>query len=159
MINKAILMGRLARDPKLQEFANGGVVCKLRLITSRSYRDQATGEFVERSEGHNIAIWKKGLAERINEKCRQGDLLHVEGLIETRRWQDSDGQTHYMTEITIRPFNGAIRRIPQGTRGAGAQESSAPTEDQVPETGSPADDIFDDEFFDDGFEGFDDFEP
>jgi single-strand DNA-binding protein len=114
MINKSTLLGRLARDPEIKEFSNGGKVCKLRLITSRNYPDPKTGEFQERTEGHNIAIYVEKIADRIFDKCRKGDILFVEGPMETRRWKDANDVTHYMTEIAIRPYLGGIRRLPTG---------------------------------------------
>lgn len=166
MINKSTLLGRLARDPEIREFSNGGKVCKLRLITSRSYPDPTTGEFQERTEGHNVSIYVEKIADRIYEKCRKGDIVFVEGPMETRRWTDKDDVTHYMTEVAIRPRLGGIRRLPTGRTAspvepAQAQEqaqkaSSEPKEDPttldtIPEN---VEDPFDDDFMNNGFGEF-----
>jgi len=114
MINKATLLGRLARDPDLKTFNNGGKVCRLRVITSRSWQDQA-GEFLEKVEGHNVAIYVDRIAERIAEKSRKGEIVFIEGTLENRSWTGSDGVKRYSTEIAIRPRLGGIRRLPSGS--------------------------------------------
>jgi single-strand DNA-binding protein len=164
MINKSTLLGRLARDPEIREFSNGGKVCKLRLITSRSYPDPTTGEFQERTEGHNIAIYVDKIADRIYEKCRKGDIVFVEGPMETRRWTDQNDITHYMTEVAIRPRLGGIRRLPTGRPSSPAESSQAQeqvsspeqekdltTPDTIPEN---LEDPFDDDFMSNGFGEF-----
>ncbi len=160
MINKCTLLGRLARDPELKEFSNGGKVCKLRIITSRSYPDSKTGEFQERTEGHNVSIYTDKLADRIHEKCRKGDIVFVEGPMETRRWTDANDITHYMTEVAIRPRLGGIRRLPTGrstnpteSTSSSATEAATNTEvhDTIPDN---IEDPFDDDFLGNGFGEF-----
>jgi len=160
MINKSTLLGRLARDPEIKEFANGGKVCKLRIITSRSYPDPKTGAFQERTEGHNVAIYVDVIADRIHEKCRKGDIVFVEGPMETRRWTDNNDVTHYMTEVAIRPRQGGIRRLPTA-RNTSPEGEAAPEPantqdvsqvlDTIPEN---LDDPFDDAFLDNGLGEF-----
>lgn len=151
MFNKVILVGRLARDPELKTFSNGGSVCKIRLITSSFWRDRETGDFKERAEGHNIAVYPEKLAQRMSEKCRKGDIILVEGAIETRRWTDGEGNTRYITEIAIRGVNGVVRRLPQGGGHAGpAAGSPAPSAAAQDASAIPSvenidpEDIFDD---------------
>ena len=166
MINRCTLLGRLARDPETVSFANGGKVCKLRLITSRSYRDPKTGEFQERAQGHNVAIYIDQLADRVQEIYRKGDTVYVEGPLETRRWTDQQQVVHYLTEVVIRPRLGGIRRL-SGSRSASAEQTvtPAPASDVVAQDAALSDvadmDPFDDGFLDgdlDDFGGdFDDF--
>lgn len=151
MINKATILGRLARDPDLKTFSNGGKVCRLRVITSRSWQDQS-GTFQEKAEGHNVAIYVDKIAERIAEKSRKGEIVFIEGPIETRSWTDSDGVKRYSTEIAIRPRLGGIRRLPSGAPAAtGSQDrqtdgdtnAATPEPDTIPQV---SDDPFDDPF-------------
>jgi len=158
MINKSTLLGRLARDPEIKEFSNGGKVCKLRIITSRSYPDPKTGEFQERTEGHNVAIYVDKIAERIHEKCCKGDIVFVEGPMETRRWTDQSDVTHYMTEVAIRPRLGGIRRLPTNRPSTERQDaitasdsSHALEQDTIPEN---SDDPFDEDFMNNGLGEF-----
>jgi single-strand DNA-binding protein len=157
MINKSTLLGRLARDPEIKEFSNGGKVCKLRIITSRSYPDPKTGDFIERTEGHNVAIYVDAIADRIHDKCRKGDIVFIEGPMETRRWKDANDVVHYMTEVAIRPRLGGIRRLPTNRQYASGNEISSqpetdtPVQDTFPENLT---DPFDDEFLDNGLGEF-----
>lgn len=152
MFNKVILVGRLARDPELKTFANGGSVCKIRLITSSFWRDRETGDFREKAEGHNVAVYPEKLGQRMAEKCRKGDIILVEGVIETRRWKDSEGNTRYITEVAIRGMNGVVRRLPQGSGPspasvAGGEEVPAPGDQDVKSmdvSSIDPEDIFDD---------------
>jgi len=112
MYNKATLVGRLARDPEMREFSNGGGVCKIRLITSTFWRDRESGEMKEKPEGHNVSVYVEKMARRIADACRKGDVILVEGMIETRKWTTPEGETRYITEISVRPFQGTVRRMP-----------------------------------------------
>lgn len=162
MINSATLLGRLARDPDIRTFSNGGKVCRLRLITSRSWVDRQSGETKEKVEGHNIAIYVNKLAERVAEKARKGDVLYVEGPIETRRWTDGENVQRSITEIAIRPHLGTIRRVPTGRSPArpgetDRQDSTDSTQSGTTSHAAPVDapesdtDPFDDPFLDDSF--------
>lgn len=125
MYNNCTLIGRLARDPELRQFEGGSSICKLRLITSQSWRDKATGEMKERSEGHNVSIYVPGLSTRIAERAAKGDILLVVGQLETRRWTASDGQVRYSTEVSIRPYAGSVRRLNGSARRPAQSETSS----------------------------------
>ncbi|MFZ3585152.1 single-stranded DNA-binding protein [Loktanella sp. DJP18] len=169
MFNKATLVGRLARAPELKSFDNGGSICKLRLITSSNWRDHQTGEIRERTEGHNIVIHVDKMGRRISEACTTGDILLIEGAIETRRYKDTNGQTRYITEIAIRPYQGTVRRMPTPARkliekaSNGDADTKSGEETAQPEaqaevvvvTGDGPADIFDD-WGSEGFESLDD---
>jgi single-strand DNA-binding protein len=156
MFNKCMLVGRLARDPDLKEFSNGGSICKLRLITSRSWKDRDSGEMREKVEGHNVSIYIDALGRRVMGACKKGDILLVEGPIETRVWTVEDGGKRYITEIAIRPNLGTIRRMPSSWAGGGSSSTTTPATSEAPGTGQtsvadvPAstdqDDIFGDGF-------------
>lgn len=130
MINEVRLMGRLARDPKLVEFNNGGAACNLRVITSRSWKNPTTGEFDQSIEGHSVVVYVTPIARRAATTLKKGSLVYIAGLLETRKWVGQDDVTRYSTEVVIRPYNGTLRRLPQNVTG------SAPT----PE-GQGADDV------------------
>lgn len=142
MFCKVIITGRLARDPDIRHFEKGGSVCKLRVLTSRAWRDRDSGEMREKVEGHNIAIYVEALAKRTAENCRKGDIVLIEGTLETRRWEDGDNGYRYITEVAIRPFLGGLRRMPLAKR----EGEPAP---ETPEMDDPFDGA-------DGFNGFED---
>jgi single-strand DNA-binding protein len=149
MYNNCTLIGRLARDPEYREFSGGAGICKLRLITTQSWRDKSSGEIKERADGHNVTIYVPGLAQRIFEKATKGDTLFVVGLLETRRWTAEDGQVRYITEVSVRPYQGSVRRI-AGSSQSGRQQPAlanlgeAPLDQPQDHVTSVEQDVFDD---------------
>lgn len=99
-VNKVILVGNLGQDPELRYTGTGTAVCNLRLATNESYKD-ASGEWVERTEWHSIVAWGR-LAEICNEYLSKGSQVYFEGSLQTRSYEDRDGNTKYVTEIKAR---------------------------------------------------------
>ena len=97
-VNKVILMGNLGRDPETRFTANGAAVCNLRIATTRSWKDKASGERREETEWHSVVLYDR-LAEIAGEYLRKGRPVYVEGRLQTRKWQDKEGQDRYTTEI------------------------------------------------------------
>lgn len=97
-INKAILIGNLGRDPESRYTQGGSAVTRFSVATSESWRDRQTGEQQERTEWHNVVCFAR-LAEVAGEYLRKGSKVYIEGRIQTRKWQDKDGQDRYTTEI------------------------------------------------------------
>lgn len=117
-VNKVILVGNLGRDPEVRTFSNGGKVCNLRIATSETWRDKATGERKERTEWHSVAILNENLAKIAEQYLRKGSKVYVEGQLETRKWQDQSGQDRYSTEVVLRPFRGELTLL-DGRDGGG----------------------------------------
>jgi single-strand DNA-binding protein len=107
-VNKVILIGNLGRDPEVRSFQNGGKVCNLRLATSETWRDKASGERRERTEWHSVAIFSEPLVRVAEQYLRKGSKVYVEGQLETRKWQDQSGQDRYSTEVVLRPYKGEM---------------------------------------------------
>ena len=107
-VNKVILIGNLGRDPEVRSFQNGGKVVNLRIATSETWRDKATGERKERTEWHSVAIFNEGIAKIAEQYLKKGSTVYIEGALETRKWQDQSGQDKYTTEIVLRPYNGNL---------------------------------------------------
>jgi single-strand DNA-binding protein len=101
-MNKAILLGRLGKDPEAKKLESGVTVVSFSLATSEKYTDK-NGEKVEKTEWHNVTVWNK-LAEIIEKYFKKGDPILIEGKITTRKWQDKDGNTRYTTEILANSF-------------------------------------------------------
>ena len=97
-INKVILVGNLGQDPELRYTPNGIAVCSLRMATSESYTDRASGERITNTEWHNVVLWR-GLAETAGKYLKTGSQCYIEGKIKTRQWQDQQGQNRYTTEV------------------------------------------------------------
>lgn len=97
-INKVILVGNLGQNPELRYTPNGIAVCTLRIATSESYTDRASGERITNTEWHNVVLWR-GLAETAGKYLKTGSQCYLEGKLKTRQWQDQQGQNRYTTEV------------------------------------------------------------
>lgn len=108
-VNKVILLGRLGQDPELKYTPSGASVCNFSMATSETWNDKATGQKQERTEWHRIVVWGK-LAELCNQYLSKGRQAFVEGRLQTRSWEDQNGQKRYTTEInatTVQFIGGA----------------------------------------------------
>ena len=121
-VNKVIVLGRLGKDPEVRNFQNGGKVVNLRLATSERYKDRE-GNQQERTEWHAVAIFNEKLGEIAEKYLKKGNEVYIEGQLETRKWQDAQGQEKYTTEIVLRQFRGELALIGgRGGAGSGADE-------------------------------------
>ena len=118
-VNKVILVGNLGRDPEVRTFQNGGKVCNLRIATSENWKDRNTGERRERTEWHSVAIFSEPLARIAEQYLRKGSKVYLEGQLETRKWQDKDGQDRYTTEVVLRGFNSTLTMLDSRNEGGG----------------------------------------
>ncbi|HET6569010.1 MAG TPA: single-stranded DNA-binding protein [Rhodothermales bacterium] len=138
-INKVILVGNLGQDPELRYTGNGTAVCNMRLATNEAYKDQ-DGNLVDKTEWHSVVAWAR-LAEICGEYLKKGSQVYFEGSLQTRTWEDKDGQTRYTTEVKARemmmlggrgegggsddydqrPASAAPQRQPAGRQGGGNQ--------------------------------------
>ncbi|MDH5602679.1 MAG: single-stranded DNA-binding protein [Cyclobacteriaceae bacterium] len=96
-VNKAILVGRLGKDPEVRHLESGVAVASFSIATSEIFRDRVTGEKREQTEWHNIVLWR-GLAEVAEKYLKKGDMVYIEGKLRTRSWE-KDSVTRYTTEI------------------------------------------------------------
>jgi len=101
-VNKVILVGRLGKDPETRYTSSGQAVCNFTMATDETYADRA-GERQKRTEWHRIVVWGKQ-AEVAQKYLRKGSQIFLEGRIQTRQWDDKEGQKHYATEIVARDF-------------------------------------------------------
>ncbi|WP_412062769.1 single-stranded DNA-binding protein [Rubrivirga sp. IMCC45206] len=99
-VNKVILIGNLGQDPELRYTGSGTAVCNMRLATTESYKDR-DGNQVENTEWHTVVAWAR-LAEICGEYLSKGRQVYIEGQLQTRQWEDKDGNTRYSTEIKAR---------------------------------------------------------
>lgn len=110
-LNKVMLIGNLGADPEIKSFQNGGKVANLRIATSESWKDKNTGERQERTEWHTVAIFSEGLVGVVERFLRKGSKVYIEGQLQTRKWQDQQGNDRYSTEVVIRGMNGTLTML------------------------------------------------
>lgn len=118
-VNKVIIVGNLGRDPEVRSFPNGGKVVNLRIATSESWRDKASGEKKERTEWHSVAIFNEALGKIAEQYLRKGSTVYIEGQLETRKWQDQSGADRYTTEVVLRQYRGELTLLGGRDGGSG----------------------------------------
>ena len=122
-VNKVTLIGNLGNDPELRSTQSGRAVANITLAPSESWRDKETQETKERVEWHRVIFFGR-LAEVVNEYLRKGSQVYVEGRIQTRKWQDKDGNDRYTTEIVANEMQMLGSRGTNSDSSAGQQPAS-----------------------------------
>jgi single-strand DNA-binding protein len=121
-VNKVILIGNLGADPEIRRTQDGRPIANLRVATSESWRDKATGERREKTEWHRVVIFNEGLCKIAEQYLKKGSKVYLEGALQTRKWTDKDGHERYSTEVVLQGFNSQLTML--DTRGGGGAESS-----------------------------------
>lgn len=119
-VNRVILVGNLGADPEIRRLNSGDPVANIRIATSETWKDKNTGERREKTEWHNVVVFG-GLAKVVDQYCRKGMKVFVEGSLQTRKWQDQQGNDRYTTEVVLTQFNGDLQmlsRVDDDDRGA-----------------------------------------
>lgn len=122
-VNKVILIGNVGSDPEVRQFQNGGQVASFSLATSETWKDKGSGERREKTEWHRISVFSEGLVRVVQSYVKKGSKLYIEGQLETRKWQDRDGNDKYTTEVILRGFGGTLTML--DSRNEGGQRSDA----------------------------------
>lgn len=118
-VNKVILVGNLGADPEVKSFSNGGRICNLRIATSENWTDRASGERKERTEWHSVVIRSDGLIGIAEKYLRKGKKIYIEGSLQTRKWQDQNGQDRYSTEVVLSGPGAVMTMLDGGGEGGG----------------------------------------
>ena len=146
-INKVILVGNLGQDPRVSNTQSGANVVNFNLATSESWRDKATGERKDRTEWHRVVIFNSGLADTAERYLRKGSKVYLEGALQTREWEDQNGQKRYTTEVVLQNFNSSLVMLdgrsdgaPQGSGDIYDSSSASAGWDATPSTSDVADD-------------------
>jgi len=126
-VNKVILVGNLGADPEIRRTQDGRPIANLRLATSETWRDKNTGERRERTEWHRVVVFSEPLCKVIEQYVKKGAKLYIEGQLQTRKWQDQQGQDRYSTEVVLQGFNAVLTMLDGRGGGAstGMQEGGA----------------------------------
>jgi single-strand DNA-binding protein len=118
-VNKVILVGNLGRDPEIKQLPSGSSLANLSIATSDSWRDKASGERKEKTEWHRVVVFNEGLVKIVQQYLKKGSKVYLEGQLETRKWQDKDGNDKYSTEVVLRNFNASLTMLDGKGEGGG----------------------------------------
>ncbi|PZN50869.1 MAG: single-stranded DNA-binding protein, partial [Proteobacteria bacterium] len=120
-VNKVILVGNLGADPEVRRLNSGDPVVSFRVATSETWRDKNTGERREKTEWHNVVVFNEQLAKVAEQYLKKGMKVYVEGQLQTRKWQDQNGQDRYTTEVVLQRFRGERQSVTSRVGGMGGQ--------------------------------------
>ena len=123
-VNKVILIGNLGADPEIRRTQDGRPIANLRVATSESWRDKATGEQREKTEWHRVVIFSEGLCRIAEQYLKKGSKVYLEGQLQTRKWQDQSGQDRYTTEVVLQGFNATLTMLDRRGEGGEAENRS-----------------------------------
>ena len=129
-VHKVILVGNLGQDPEVKYTPGGAAITNKSIETSDSWKDKNTGQMQEKTEWHRVVFFGK-LAEIAGEYLRKGSQVYVEGKLQTRKWQDKQGQDRYSTEVVVDGFNGVMQML--GGRGEGIAPMGGGRPQQAPQ--------------------------
>ncbi len=121
-VNKVILVGNLGADPEVRRTQDGRPIVNLRVATSESWRDKATGERKEKTEWHRVVIFSEGLCRVAEQYLKKGSKVYLEGQLQTRKWTDKDNIERYSTEVVLQGFNSNLTML--DGRGGGGGSSA-----------------------------------
>lgn len=145
-INKVILVGNLGAKPEVKYATNGNAIANLSVATSDSWTDKNTGQKQERTEWHRVSLFGK-LAEIAGQYLDKGSKVYVEGKLQTRKWQDQNGQDRYTTEVVVSGFNGTLQMLDR--RDGTGDSASAPSQSAPAQAAPTITPVANDDFEDD----------
>ncbi|MGW9230323.1 single-stranded DNA-binding protein [Pseudorhizobium sp. NPDC055634] len=130
-VNKVILIGNVGADPEIRRTQDGRPIANLRIATSESWRDRNSGERKEKTEWHSVVVFNEGLCKVVEQYVKKGAKLYIEGALQTRKWQDQNGNDRYSTEVVLQGFNSTLTMLDgrgegggQGSYGGGGGRAS-----------------------------------
>jgi single-strand DNA-binding protein len=136
-INKVILVGNIGAKPEVKYSSNGSAIANLSVATSETWNDKNSGEKQEKTEWHRVSLYGK-LAEIAGQYLDKGSKVYVEGKLQTRKWQDKDGQDRYTTEIVVSGYGGTLQMLDR-REGMATGGQSAPSNNMSNDTVEVAD--------------------
>ena len=136
-VNKVILIGNLGADPEVKYMPNGNAVANVTVATSESWKDKQSGEQKDKTEWHRVVFFRR-LAEIAGEYLKKGSQVYIEGKLQTRKWQDKNGNDRYTTEIIANEMQML------GSRGGGSTDFAAAGSAAAPAPAAVTDEFDDD---------------
>ena len=120
-VNKVILIGNLGADPEIRRTQDGRPIANLRVATSETWRDKASGERREKTEWHRVVIFNENLCRVAEQYLKKGSKVYLEGQLQTRKWTDQQGVERYTTEVVLQNFRGDLTLLRPRRRGRGGR--------------------------------------
>ncbi|ENN87093.1 single-strand DNA binding protein [Rhizobium freirei PRF 81] len=124
-VNKVILVGNLGADPEIRRTQDGRPIANLNVATSETWRDRNSGERKEKTEWHRVVIFNEGLCKVAEQYLKKGAKVYIEGALQTRKWQDQNGQDRYSTEVVLQGFNSTLTMLDGRGEGGGSIEGGS----------------------------------
>ena len=118
-VNKVILIGNVGADPEIRRTQDGRPIANLRIATSETWRDRNSGERREKTEWHTVVVFNEGLCKVVEQYVKKGAKLYIEGQLQTRKWQDQNGNDRYSTEVVLQGFNSTLTMLDGRGEGGG----------------------------------------
>jgi single-strand DNA-binding protein len=143
-VNKVILIGNLGKDPEVRRTQDGRPIVNLTVATSETWRDKNTSERKERTEWHRVVIFSEGLCKIAEQYLKKGSKVYLEGQLQTRKWQDQQGQDRYSTEVVLQGFSSQLTMLDRAGAGGGSggdfgsDDSSSSVGSSVGRSSAPA---------------------
>ena len=142
MINKVILLGRVGQDPEAKTTQSDTTITTVSVATSESWKDKNTGDWKSKTEWHRVVAFGQ-TANIVRDNFRKGDLVYIEGAIQTREWETQEGEKKRVTEIVLKPYGSKVKKLTpksEGNSGGGYQQpqnnnqgsASASLDDEIP---------------------------
>ena len=107
-LNKVMLIGNVGADPEVRRTQDGKAIASISLATSETWKDKSSGERRSKSQWHKIVCFNDGLSKVIENYVRKGSKIYVEGQLQTRKWQDNNGNDKWTTEVILQNYNGVL---------------------------------------------------
>ncbi|MBY5854423.1 single-stranded DNA-binding protein [Rhizobium ruizarguesonis] len=140
-VNKVILIGNVGADPEIRRTQDGRPIANLRIATSETWRDRNSGERREKTEWHTVVVFNEGLCKVVEQYVKKGAKLYIEGQLQTRKWQDQQGQDRYSTEVVLQGFGSTLTMLDgrgEGGGASGGRGSAGGGNDYGDDYGAPA---------------------
>ena len=140
-VNKVILLGNLGRDPEIRSTQSGSKMATFSMATSKRWRDKNTQEQRDKTSWHNIVVFGDGLVDIVEKYVKKGSKIYVEGELQTRKWQDQDGNDRYSTEVILQGFNSNLTLLDSRKSGENISDGQSTSTQQISETENSSDSV------------------
>ena len=137
-VNKVILLGRLGKDPEIRSMQSGKKVANFGIATSKRWKDRETQEQKESTTWHNIVVFNEGLVGIIEQYVKKGSQIYIEGELQTRKWQDKDGNDRLTTEVVLQPYNSNLTLL----GGRNNSQTNSDNSERIEQNGDSSDNSF-----------------